>query len=256
MTLLGKALVFFNLAFALLLAGWAFNMYANGIDWTDKKEGNTPVGEFAVHEAKLDEMWKSVPLAQASWLAQRKVLDSAEKSLGADRVWYDNEMRHVFVGPTLKANPANPVGDVSIAAKDDPKNGIKKGQILLDDKGYPLLVPLKDRAGNPLESLAEYNDKDDKILQSLKEVMDKHEKQIAEANRLTDLIIGDKTKGVRGLHQRIEDEKTKNAGVLAEQDLIKPQLINTVVESELILKRKSQLERRVDELKKAKVAQK
>lgn len=256
MTLLGKALVFFNLAFALLLAGWAFSMYANGIDWTDHKEGNVPTGEYAVHEARLDEMWKAVPLAQARWRQEQGTLEKAEKALDADRVWYDKEMTHVFAGPTVKANPANPVGEVSIAAKDDPKTGVKKGQVALDDKGFPLLVPLRDRAGNPLESLAEYNDKDDKVLKDLKDVMDKHEKQIAEANRLTDLIIGDKAKGVRGLHQRIQDEKAKDAGVLDEQELIKPQLINTVVESELILKRRNQLEKRVDELKKANVARK
>jgi hypothetical protein len=256
MTLFGKILVFFNLAFGLLLAGWAFNLYANGIDWTDRKEGNTPVGEFAIHEAQLDELWKAVPPAQADWRKNRDTLQKVEASLAADRVWYDAEMRHVFAGPTKD----NPIGQIVVAAKDtkvkidNEEMTIRKGQVLLDDKGYPQLAPLKDRAGKPLESLAEYNKKDEEVLLALEEVMKKHEKQIEEANKLTDRIIGDKDKGVRGLQKRIEDERAKDADVVAEQKLIRPLLINTVVESELIFKRKTQLERRIEELKKYKVA--
>jgi hypothetical protein len=92
------------------------------------------------------------------------------------------------------------------------------------------------------------------VLSDLEGVMKKHEEQIAEANKLTDRIIGDKDKGVRGLQKRIEDERAKDADVVAEQKLIRPLLINTVVESELIFKRKTQLERRIEELKKFKVA--
>jgi hypothetical protein len=103
--------------------------------------------------------------------------------------------------------------------------------------------------------LAAYNDEDDKVLRSLEAVMKKHEAQIVKANELTDKIIGDKDKGVRGLQQRIEDEKAKDAALRDEQkQLIRPQLVNTLVESELILKRKNQLERRIEELKKYKVA--
>src|SRR5215471_10727136 len=187
MTLLGKALVFFNLAFGLLLAGWAFSMYANGIDWTDRKENNVPVGEFAIHEAKLDELWKAMPLAQANWVEDRDNLNEAEARLAADRVWYDKEMRHVFAGPTKD----NPVGKIVVADKDDPKTGVKKGQIQLDgkaraglgkdDQGYPKLdlETVRDRAGKPLKSLEEYTDEDRKVLLSLEAVLKKHEAQIA-----------------------------------------------------------------------------
>jgi hypothetical protein len=250
MTLFGKLLVLFNLAFGLVLAGWAFSLYANGIDWSDRKEGNVPVGEFAIHEAQLDELWKAVPPSQDDWRKNRDALQKVEASLAADRDWYDKEMRHVFIGPTKD----QPVGQIVSAAKDDPKTGVKKGQVLLDDKGFPQLAPLKDRTGKPLESLAEYNEKDNKILLALEEVMKKHEMQIAEANELTDKIIGNKDKGIRGLQKRIEDERAKDADVVAEQKLIRPLLVNTVVESELILKRKTQLEKRIEELEKFKVA--
>ncbi|HEY7427951.1 MAG TPA: hypothetical protein VH682_27205, partial [Gemmataceae bacterium] len=245
MTLLGKALVFFNLAFGLLLAGWAFSMYANGIDWSDRKENNVLVGENAIQGAKLAELWETVPPAQTNWLADRDKLQEAEARLADDRVWYDKKMRHVFVDATKD----NPVGQVVvankevIADKDDPKSGVKKGDTLIkvgeilldgkaraglgkDDKGYPQLERLRDRAGNPLKSLAAYNDEDDKVLRSLEAVMKKHEAQIVKANELTDKIIGDKDKGVRGLQQRIEDEKAKDAALRDEQkQLIRPQLV-------------------------------
>ena len=63
MTLLGKLLVVFNLAFALMLAAWSFSIYANGIDWTvpkDAKSEPPKLGEFAIRAAKLDELWKGV----------------------------------------------------------------------------------------------------------------------------------------------------------------------------------------------------
>ena len=57
-------------------------------------------------------------------------------------------------------------------------------------------------------------------------------------------------KGIKGLHQRLEDEKAKRQGVIAELKRVKPRLVNTVVEGQLILNRQKQLESRIDELKK------
>jgi hypothetical protein len=260
MTRFGKILVYFNLAFSLLLAAWSFSLYANGIDWSDRKaKGSELAGEYTVHEAQLAELWTGAPPAQANWLTERKKLLDEESRLLADRVWYDKEMKHLFVTATA----ADPVGAIAVADKDDDKAGVKKGQILLDAKtGFPVLVPVlipakdKDQPGNPLQALAVYNKQDDEILQSLQAVLKKHESQIEEANKLTDLIIGDKNKGIRGFQQRILDEQAKNANVLAEQKLLRPQLINTVVESELILKRKNQMEKRIGELKKVNIASK
>ncbi len=178
MTRLGKVLVFFNLAFGLLLAGWAFNLYANGIDWSDRKAGPVPVGEYARREAQLAELWEGVPKAQANWLARRRQLLDDESRLVADRVWYDKEMQHLF----KDANKDKPVEEILIADKDDDKTGVRKGQILLDDKGLPKRKPLVDRANKPLQALAEYNKQDDDLLKSLREVLENHEKQIVEAN--------------------------------------------------------------------------
>ena len=255
MTLLGKLLVLFNLAFAVLLAAWAFNGYANGIDWTDSKDKGSPpapLGAFAKRAARLAQLWDGVAPSQTNWLTERDKLRKQEASLVADRLWYDKEIRYVLDGPAKGKG----IFEVAVATKDDDKTGVKKGQILLDDKGYPQMVPMRDQNNNPLQllSLAEYNKEDEGLLKAIGDVIAKHEQQIAEANQLTDLIIGTKT--TRGFQKRINDEKTKYEELLAEMKLVEPQYINTLVEAQLINKRHAQMKQRIEELEKLKVVAK
>jgi hypothetical protein len=257
MTLFGKLLVLLNLALALVLAAWSFNIYANGIDWTDRKDTkSTPprIGQFALRKEKLDELWKGVAPVQKDWLDERVQLAKEEKRLADERVWYDKELHYVLTGPAKGRG----VLEVAIAAKDDPATGVKRGQVLLDNQGYPQLVPVHDPANVPLQlqSLAEYNAEDEGILKEIAAQIALHTAQIAEADKLTAKIIGDKDKGIRGLQQRIYDEQAKNAAVLAEIKEVEPQLINTLVEEHLVNKRYTQMIRRIEELKKTKVVSK
>lgn len=254
MTRLGKTLVFINVAFSVLLAAWAFDVWANAIDWSDRK-GKTPEqdGEFKKREDRLAELWKGIPPAQAAWLTARRQLAADEAHVAADRDWYAKEMRHVYFTAGT-ADDALPIGEIVFAAEDAP--GVRKGQIVLDAKGFPQLKPVVDEKGTDLQlvSRAEYNKQDNVVLQSILTTIEAHEKQIQEANRLTDRIIGDKAKGIRGLQQRILDEKAKRVDLLAEQKALEEPLVNTVVEGQSILRRRDQLERRIAELKKIGVA--
>jgi len=257
MTRFGKLLVFLNLGLAVMLAAWSFNLYVNGIDWTDRKDTKTTppkMGQFALRAAQLDELWKNVAPAQKDWLGERNKLANEEKRLAAERLWYDKEVRYVLYGPAK----ARGIREIALAVKDDPTTRVKRGEVLLDAQGYPQLVPIRDPANVPLQlqSLAEYNKEAEGIQKDIEQLMAQHAAQIAEANALTDKIIGDKSKGVRGLQQRINDEQDKNAGVLAEIKLVEPQLLNTLVEADLVNKRRAQMKRRIDELKRAKVVSK
>src|SRR5579871_5523422 len=99
MTRFGKFLVFFNVGFSLVLLAWAFSVYANGIDWSNSKDkSGTPTGEFAIRAAKLDDAWKGIPAAQARWLRQRESVRYTENRLLQERGWYDQELRHVYLG--------------------------------------------------------------------------------------------------------------------------------------------------------------
>jgi hypothetical protein len=255
MTLLGKLLVVFNLGFALMLAAWSFSLYSNGVDWTDTKTNGVPTGQFAIRAAKLDELWKGVAPVQKDLQEARNKLAREESHLADERVWYDKEIQYVLTGDTAKGGG---IKGIMIAPKDDAQNKVQKGMMMLDQQELPQMEPPLDPNGNPLQlkSLREYNDDDDALLKSLKDVMAQNEKEIEDANRLTDLIIGDKAKGDRGFQQRISDEKVKNADVLAELKLVEPQLINTLVEGQLVSQRHAQMKKRVEELKKPKVASK
>jgi hypothetical protein len=255
MTLFGKLLVLFNLAFAVFMAAFSFNIYANGIDWTDSKDKSSPpapLGEFAKHAVVLDGYLKSMAPTQTNWLTQRDKLLKQETQLVADRQWYDKEIRYVLDGPAKGKGIFEP----AVASKDDDKTGVLKGQILIDDKGFPVMVPIRDLANNPMQllSLDEYNKQDETLLRSIQDVMAKHEQQIVESNRYTDLIIGTKT--TRGFLQRIEDEKAKYEELLVEMKQVEPMYVNTLVEAQLINKRHDQMERRKAELVKLKVASK
>ena len=257
MTLYGKILVLLNLGLALMLAAWSFSIYANGIDWTDRKDDkSTPpkMGQFAIRAARLDELWKRVAPVQKDWLEERTDLATEEKALAAERLWYDKEIQYVLNGPAKGKG----ILEVALAPQDDPQTGVKKGQILLDNQGLPQLAPIRDPNNAPLQlqSLAEYNKENENVLREISEVMAAHVAQIVEANQLTDKIIGDKEKGIRGYQQRINDEQTKNDEVIAELKLVEPLLINTLVEAQLVNKRNAQMTKRIEELKKVKVASK
>jgi hypothetical protein len=255
MTRYGKIVVLLNLALAVMLAAWSFNLYANSVDWTDSKSKGTPpvpTGQFAIRAAKLDELWKGLAPSQDDWLRERARLTEEETRLNAERAWYDKEILYVWKGPAKSKG----LSQVAIAARDDERTGVKKGQVQLDAQGFPQMVPIPDPTGVPLQlqSLDEYNAEDVSILSNIAAQMERNVQQIAESNALTDRIIGDKGKGIRGLQQRINDEQAKNAALLAEMKLVEPQLLNTLVEAQSINKRHDQMAKRIEELKKLKVA--
>lgn len=257
MTRLGKVLVLLNLGLAVVLAAWSFNIYSNGIDWTDRTDNKSVpprMGQFTLRKDKIEKLRKGVDPVQTDWLRERDQLARAERRLAAERVWYDSAIRYVLVGPARGRG----IFEVALAAQDDPRTGVKKGQVLLDNQGNPQLVPIRDPNNVPLQlqSLKEYNDQDEGILKEIAEQIVQHQKQIEQANALTDKIIGDKAKGIRGLQQRINDEQAKNAEVIAEMKLIEPQFLNTLVEKQLVDRRHEQMKRRIEELKKINVASK
>jgi energy-coupling factor transporter ATP-binding protein EcfA2 len=242
MTLFGKVLVLLNLVFSFLLAGWSFALYANRIDWANTKEG-----EYTVRDTELKALWQGVRPAEASWRSARARIEAQEAQRITERRWYVAQMEHA----RSQADGNNPVQAVVFADRDDPALGVRKGQVMLDAKngGRPLMAPAKDRAGQPLLSMAAYDREGEKIEQAMVVVLQKHEDQIKEDTVLTERLLGPK-----GLHQRLLAEKGKRERVAEEITLTRPQLINTVVESELILKRERQMRARIEELKKTDVA--
>jgi hypothetical protein len=247
MTVFGKILVMLNLALSLMLAAWAFGVWSDRIDFSNTKaSGERTAGEFARREAELASLWEGVRPAEAGWQLARADLRAQEKQRDSDLAWYYDQVQHLLGKP----NPAEPVKVVVWADRDDEKLGVRRGQVALDPRTLrPVMAPAKDAAGNPLLSLAAYDAEERKVLSSIDEVQNKFQKQVDQAIAYTEQLLGPK-----GLQQRLLAEKGKLADVQAEEKLVRPLLVNTAVDSELVFKRQKSLEERVKELERVGVA--
>jgi hypothetical protein len=243
MTLFGKLLVLGTLAVSLLMMTFALAVWTNRIDWTDRpaKEGD-PGGELAQRDAEAKRLWGELRLAESGWRLRQAALARDEAQRVQDRLWYQTELAHL----RTTATPNNPCRAV-VAPRGVPVPDQR-------NPSRPQMAAATDQGGQPLASLAFYNGQDEQLTKDLLAVADNLKKAAEADTRLTNELVGDPLKRTKGLRQRINDERAKRTAVVAEADFVRPLLINTVVESELILKRQKSLRARVGELEKEKVA--
>jgi hypothetical protein len=243
MTLFGKLLVLFTVAVSLLMMGFALAVATNRVDFGDRqsKEGD-PGGLVTQRDAEIKQLRDKLGAALSGWQVHQAALARAERQRVDDRLWYHAQLVHLH---TAAANdPCREVVFERGVPVPDPQNA-----------GRPRMVPAKDAAGQPLLSLAAYDKQDEAIHKETLAAVDKFHKAVERDTQLTNELAGDPLKRTKGLRQRINDERVKQNDVVAEADFIRPLLINTVVESELILKRQKSLRARVSELEKDKVAE-
>jgi hypothetical protein len=245
MTLLGKILVLVNFGLSVMVLVWAMALYFGHIDWTDakgepSKSPPVPPGELKVRKDRVSDAWAALASADASWRANRADLLEQETYRVADRAWYDAELKHARSG----AGDKSPAREIALD-KD-------KGGMVLDPADAqnprhkrPRLKNATDDANQPLVSLDENLRREKQQRDDLKKAEKKLADLIEETNQQTELLTPEKGKGLR---QRIEDEKVKIALADEELAIIKPLLVNTAVESELILRRRQMLEARIKEL--------
>jgi len=261
MTWFGKGLVFFNLVLSLVLGTWAMTLYTSRIDWSDQKgKDGQPDGELVRRIAQAQEGWSRIPSAAANWEEARAILLAMENGAAklklngkeskvngrqANREWYQAELEFL----RSKATAMQPCQALVL---DDQRRLTFNDPDPLTPR--PKMLPVMDRAGKPLRSLASYNEEEKTLFASLKKEQERLEAATKEDTRLTLLLIGDKALGTKGLHRRLIDERVKREDIMVEHGLVKTPLINTYVESELLLKRKRSLEVRLDELRRARAA--
>jgi hypothetical protein len=257
MTWLGKVLVLFNLALSLMLMIWALMLFTNRVDWSDQRgKDGRPDGELVRRQAQTKELWDAIPVAEYAWRKNRDTLVLLEEGTPPDRkdgrlanlAWYEAEKRHLRTGAVPDAN--NSARAVEFLVKD----GKDKTRELIPDAknfGRPTMgVPKDSREKTLVLGSLAYYQKEEKANRAAQEKEDKRLKDaIVLDTQLTDLLNGNK-----GLKQRLIDAQLYRTNVLAEHNEIKRPLINANVESELLLRRKRQLEYRIDELQKARAA--
>lgn len=246
MTSLGKWLVLVNLALSLMMATWAQGVYSNRIDWTNQKgKDGAPDGELVRRVARVKELGEAFAPAGAAWNGGRAINATLDAQRAKSRQWYADELAFL----RTKANK-DAAAQVVVLDKGQPK--------LIDppgDKGETVaLVPGKDRFNQPLLSLSAYNLAEEALLGAIEQKSKDLAKAIQQDTDLTNQLAGDPEKGIKGLQQRILDERAKLLAALQEQAFVRPLLINAVVNSELVYKRQKALEARIKELEKVGVA--
>jgi hypothetical protein len=242
MTLFGKILVFINLVLSSVGMTWALALWTARVDWTmTAAKDNQPPGKLKELRDRIGADLAALKAPEAGWRASRAGLLAQEDLRRADRVWYASELafnRGDDPDPRKRAgatNPARVVRRQRHLPVPDPKN-----------YNRPTMDPATDRNGQPLLSLSAYDQQSKKTLEELTLTLGQLQEKINKDIELTDLLAG--TPDRKGLQQRVLDERDKRDGIVLEQRQVRPLLVNVAVESELILRRRASLLRRIDEL--------
>lgn len=232
MTYLGKVFALLNLGLSLLLATAAFSTYTTGVDWSDTAaKGNQPAGKLAPLKAELTEISKQLGIAEANWKIARAELWRREDQRRADRVWYAEKLRALYVGK----------GPVEVVAPSRP--GAQTGS-----SGRPEMVPAEESPGVRLQPLAFYAAKVQELRDENGRIRKELEAKVKEHAELTSQVIGDPERKLKGLRTLINEERAKRLGITDEEGIVEGLRINTLVESELVVKRLESIDERVREL--------
>lgn len=236
MTFFGKILVMLNLALSLLLATWALGVYTNRTDWSSKEgQAEKVKGEVFRRQYQAGEMWKAVVAAEARWKPAANVVRIYEQVRPENERWFADQLKQL----DDSANPLQTVVWNAGQLVPDPKQAALERRIA----ARPLLEPAKDKFDKELRSLEFYKkDFADKQAQ-IKVEMEKYQKLVKEDTALT-VELG----GVKQLRHRLELEAERQELVREEIEHLKPLLVDSKVQGELLLKRRASLERRVQEL--------
>jgi hypothetical protein len=253
MTKLGKVLVVANFVVSVVVAGWAAGFYFTAIDWTAQKgKDGAPDGQLAARVARLTDLKSAAGPGEAGWREARALVRDREAFRAGDRALYQNEIAFVYTAPANQ----------------------RLHEVVIDDKtGQPLLAQEQGAAANKAHFLPTFRDIVNRVngkelrsldfyakayadnLVALKKSNDALTALLKEDADLTvELAGGTKVDGMvveKGLRKRIEDERVKGLDALAEYEIVRPLLIKTVGDSEFLLARRRQLEKRIKDLQEA-----
>jgi predicted nucleic acid-binding Zn-ribbon protein len=230
--LIGRVLVFVNLALSMGFLSWAFALYSSRIDYTGKE------GQFKRGEDEIKSQQTELTLAQVRWQAARAQVAEVEARRPALEKWYADRITELRTGQApVRALVYN------------------KGVLMLDGQGYPALGPVLNRAREPepgLASIRQLNERYNDLQNQLSQVTKEIDQLQAQEKALGEQIGNGRTGLRRQLAIDLEEEKNSRD----EQEYLKPLLYNRLVQVHILSKRQGALEARLKELEGAKVAQK
>jgi hypothetical protein len=250
MTLAGKILVFANLMLSVGMAAWAMGLYTQRVNWTNKSTPEAGQAELKKREDIIKEVSAEVAIAEKRHTEARARLfeQRAQRSYNNDlyRRYIDHMTGTYLNGPLEGATEQNPAQVPTVLAT---------GQTVPSDprraESPPSMEAAKDRAGAPLRSYFAYVTD----LYKTQDAIAVASVNLAQANKAaeerTKIIAGteekdgNKTVLKPGLRQLLENEQIKTGKIEAEEERLKPLLVNSYVEIQLLVKRFEQLKRQV-----------
>jgi hypothetical protein len=235
MTFLGKILVILNAVLSVFMLGWALLVYLHREQWSPSAAPAQQTGEVGRLNARVKELWTWLDSAEKDRQGEQAQMVKMEAFRASNQPWYTAEI------DKLKKSP-QPVQ--TIVYKD--------GMVAVDGDniGRPLLEAAKDWSQKPLRSYDGYAGD----FKATDAAIDQSAKDLAQATddtrEQTEILVGKMT-GEKGLRQRLQDEEAKLAKLAAEAKELAGLSTNTQVDAELLLKRRAQLQKRIEELKRA-----
>lgn len=238
--LIGRITTLANLALSLGFAYWAFGLYANHVDFTSKKSGET-AGQFARRNEEFTRLKEARARAEGRWNVAFTTLAAEEEKIPGIRAWW---AKHLL---DMQNSPTEPIKDLQYV----------NGQLKVDARGIPELGPVLDGAGQPIPGLAslavlqkQYEERQTEIAAVSKEV----DQLVEQLKKLTGTVGDGKegnSGGLRATLAAVQKEVKKSED---EQEYLKPLLYNRQVEAQLLASRHKALESRLKELQSVPVA--
>jgi len=239
MTWAGKILVFANLMFSLGMAAWAMGLYTQRVNWTNTSKPEAGPGELKKREDRIKDLTSEVAIAERRHAEAKGRLAELHAQRTRNNESYRGYVDHILGGAT-EQNPAQvPVLVNGQTVPYGPQNPT-----------FPKMEQVKDRTGAPLRSYFAYV----ADLIKTQQLIDAQSANLAQANKdaeeKTKTIAGTEEMKVLkpGLRQLLENEQAKIARIEAEEERLKPLLVNSYVEIQLLVKRYEQLQGQVKSL--------
>lgn len=238
MTSFGKILVLMNLGLSFLLGTWAVSLYINRVNWTTKSGKQDAEAVVKELRERIQKLQSQTVTPKKEWVEARRTLHQKESQRENNQIWFANQIELLQTGEGNLQRIEFVAGTSTPAM--DPANPERPKMVPALDRRSPLPA---GAPRPPLRSLRVYNDQSKDLNDEITKVLAEYNALAEKAKELTALLIG-----AKGLQERVKKEKAKLEGLQEEQTLVKPLLINVVVESRLILKRRRALEARIKEL--------
>lgn len=248
MTAVGKLLVFLNLFVAVVLVTWATSLYANRLDWLDRKteDGEVVKGQISTLKREIEETTRLVVASQDAYGKRDGVLAALETERFYRAAQFDARLARAKTG--------------EVKGADGPFRTIVKLGDAKAKKLSPLLTLFPKQVTNGLVDVdspgdSETTDKDKKLaLRGTKDIQDELVRQLDATKTATDDILKFRTEFAAASDQIVIVGKQTDvqneilANLLEQGKYLGSAQVNWDEELRTVLTRKRQLEARLDGL--------